>query len=54
MSGEANGLTVVDYLTWKRAQAPAVEKRPPARRKLMTPEQLAELDARIEEESYHP
>ncbi len=43
-----NGLSLVDYLGWLREQVP--NRRPPSRQKFMTPEQLAELDARLERE----
>ena len=45
---ESHGLSLVDYFTWLRAQDPLAAMRPPARRKLMTSEQLAELDAKRE------
>jgi hypothetical protein len=45
-----NGLTLVDFMAWRRSQDPLAKRRPPSRRKLMRPEELAELDARREQE----
>jgi hypothetical protein len=47
---EEHGLTLVDFMSWRRAQDPTVQQRPPARRKLMTPKQLAEFDRQREQE----
>ena len=50
---ESNGLSMVDYFTWERDQLDARRGgpiRPPARRKLLTPKQRAELDAQREQE----
>ncbi len=44
---ESNGLSVVDYFGWLSAER---GPRPPARRRHLSPEQLAELDARREQE----
>ena len=43
-----HGLSVVDYFAWLRNQDPAAGKRPPARRRLLSPQARAELDARLE------
>jgi hypothetical protein len=51
---EEHGLSVFDYITWKRAQNPATARRPPARRKLMTADALAELDERLAREGIRP
>jgi hypothetical protein len=51
---EANGLTLVDFMSWKRAQDPLAKLRPPSRRKLMSPDQLAAFDAQREREGEPP
>jgi hypothetical protein len=47
---EENRLTLVDLMAWRRARDPAAKLRPPARRKWLTPEQIAELDRQRERE----
>ena len=47
---ERHGLSVVDYFGWLRSQDPRGASRPPSRRKFMSTEELAELDARRERE----
>jgi len=47
---ERHGLALVDLMAWKRAQDPAAALRPPSRRKLMRPEELAKLDEQLEKE----
>jgi hypothetical protein len=50
---EANGLTLVDFFAWLRTQdLPGAGKRPPSRRRLLTQEQAAALDAEIEREGF--
>lgn len=51
---ERHGLTLVDFLAWKRAQDPFARLRLPSRRKLMSAEQLAALDAQREREGEPP
>ena len=45
---EKHGLTLVDFLSWKQSRDPLARLGPPSRRKLMSAEQLAALDARLE------
>jgi hypothetical protein len=47
---ERHGLGVVDYFGWLRSQNPRAAPRPPSRRKFMSAKELAELDARREQE----
>ena len=47
-----HGLSVVDYFSWLRNRDPGAEKRPPSRRRLLTQEQAARLDAEIEREEF--
>jgi hypothetical protein len=47
---EANGLTMVDYMSWRRAKDPAAKLRPPSRRRHMSAEELAEFDRQREQE----
>lgn len=47
---EQRGLPLVDYFAWLRTQDPGAGKRPPSRRRLLTQEQAAALDAEIERE----
>jgi hypothetical protein len=49
---EAHGLALVDYLAWLRAQDPLAHRRPPARRKLLTARERAELDLELEKEGW--
>ena len=49
---EANGLSLVDYFAWLRTQDPEAGKRPLSRRRLLTQEQAARLDAEIEREGF--
>ncbi|MDQ5875065.1 MAG: hypothetical protein M3526_06755 [Actinomycetota bacterium] len=49
---EGHGLTLVDYFAWLRTQDPEAGKRPPSRRRLLTQEQAARLDAEIEREGF--
>ena len=42
---EEAGLSFIGFIEWKREQNSAAKSRPPARRKLLTPEQVAALDA---------
>jgi hypothetical protein len=49
---EEHGLSLVDYLGWLRARRPGIGLRPPSRRKLMSAEQLARMDAEIEREEF--
>jgi hypothetical protein len=51
---EEHGLTLVDFLAWKRSRDPLAELRPPSRRKLMRPDELAVLDALREREGPPP
>ena len=47
---EERGLALVNYFAWLRTQDPGAGKRPPSRRRLLTQEQAAALDAEIERE----
>jgi hypothetical protein len=49
-----HGLTLVDYFGWLRSRRLAARLRPPSRRKFMSPEQLAALDAEREREGEPP
>ena len=49
---EAKGLALVDFMSWKREQNSAAKLRPPARRRLLRPQERAELDARLEREGF--
>jgi hypothetical protein len=45
---EEHGLTLVEYFGWLRSRNPEAVKRPPARRKLLSPKERARLDAERE------
>jgi hypothetical protein len=49
---ESNGLALVDFFAWLRTKDPKAGKRPPSRRRLLTQEQAAALDAEIEREEF--
>jgi hypothetical protein len=51
---EEHGLALIDFIAWKRAQDPLAKLRPPSRRKVMSPSQLAALDAQREQEGEPP
>jgi len=51
---EARGMSFVDFLDWMQDQDPLAKLRPPARRKLMSAEQLATLDTQREREGAPP
>ena len=50
---EEAGLSFVDFMSWRRSKNPAAALRPPARRRLLSPQERAELDARLEREGFH-
>jgi hypothetical protein len=45
---ETNGLRLVDYLGWLRSRRLGAHRRPPSRRRWLSREQLAQLDAERE------
>jgi hypothetical protein len=45
-----SNLSFIDSVSWRREQGPLARLRPPSRRRLMTPEQIAELDSQRERE----
>jgi hypothetical protein len=47
---ERHDLGLVDFLAWWRARAPATSKRPPARRRWLSPRERVELDEQRERE----
>lgn len=49
---ERHELSLVDFFSWRRAQDPSATKRPPARRKLLTQRERAELDLEREIEDF--
>jgi hypothetical protein len=51
---EEHSLAFVDFIAWRRAKDPLAKLRPPSRRKLMSAEQLADLDAQREREGEQP
>jgi hypothetical protein len=47
---ERHNLSPLDYFTWRRSQDPRAARRPPSRRKWLTPAQREALDAQLERE----
>ena len=51
---EANNLTLVDFMSWKRARDPAAKLRPPSRRRWLSRQERVALDAERQREEWKP